>query len=94
MRFGMSAAAPTRRSAQPATSPPGVGPGWQIIVHNGLTIVDHSGSDSGAHAQAFFIPSKHIGAVIFTNGENGYKVIGEIVGVLYPDPVYAKTVSN
>jgi hypothetical protein len=30
----------------------------------------HSGSDSGAHAQAFFIPSEDIGAVIFTNGEN------------------------
>lgn len=72
----------------------GMGLGWQIIVHNGITIVDHSGSDSGAHAQVFFIPSKHIGAVIFTNGENGYKVIGEIVRVLYPDPVYAKTVSN
>jgi CubicO group peptidase (beta-lactamase class C family) len=72
----------------------GMGLGWQIIVHNGLTIVDHSGSDSGVHTQAFFVPSKHVGAVIFTNGDNGDDVIGEIVRVLSPDPVYAATVSH
>ena len=72
----------------------GMGLGWQIIIHNGATIVDHSGSDAGVNTFAFFIPSKHFGAVIFTNGENGSKVIGEIVRVLYPDPVYAKTVSH
>jgi hypothetical protein len=36
----------------------GMGLGWKIIVHNGITIVDQSGSDSGAHAQVFFIPSQ------------------------------------
>jgi CubicO group peptidase (beta-lactamase class C family) len=72
----------------------GMGLGWQVIVHNGVTIVDHSGADSGAHTLAFFIPAKQIGAVIFTNGENGHKVIKEIVRVLYPDPVYAATVSQ
>jgi CubicO group peptidase (beta-lactamase class C family) len=72
----------------------GMGLGWQIIIHNGATIVDHSGSDAGVNTFAFFIPSKQVGAVIFTNGENGSKVIGEIVRVLYPDPVYAKTVSH
>jgi CubicO group peptidase (beta-lactamase class C family) len=72
----------------------GMGLGWQIIIHNGITIVDHSGSDAGVNTFAFFIPSKHVGAVIFTNGENGSKVIGEILRVLYPDPVYAETVSH
>lgn len=72
----------------------GMGLGWQIIIHNGVTIVDHSGSDTGVSTHAFFIPSKHVGAVIFTNGENGSKVIGEIVRVLSPDPVYAATVSH
>ena len=72
----------------------GMGLGWQIIVHNGATIVDHSGSDPGAHTHAFFIPSRHIGVVIFTNGENGPRVIGEIVRVLYSDPVYAAIVSH
>lgn len=72
----------------------GMGLGWQIIVHNGVTIVDHSGSDTGVSTYAFFVPSKHVGAVIFTNGDNGFKVIGEIVRVLYSDPVYAATVSH
>jgi len=72
----------------------GMGLGWQIIVHNGVTIVDHSGSDTGVNTHAFFVPSEHVGAVIFTNGENGSKVIGEIVHVLSPDPVYAATVSQ
>jgi CubicO group peptidase (beta-lactamase class C family) len=72
----------------------GMGLGWQIIVHNGVTIVDHSGSDTGVNTHVFFVPSKHVGAVIFTNGENGSKVIGEIVHVLSPDPVYAATVSH
>lgn len=72
----------------------GMGLGWQIIVHNGVTIVDHSGSDTGVNTYAFFIPSKRVGAVIFTNGENGSKVIGEIVRVLSPDPVHAAIVSH
>jgi CubicO group peptidase (beta-lactamase class C family) len=72
----------------------GMGLGWQIIVHNGVTIVDHSGSDTGVNTHAFFVPSKHVGGVIFTNGENGSKVIGEIVHMLSPDPVYAATVSH
>ena len=72
----------------------GMGLGWQIIVRNGIMIVDRSGSDTGVSTYAFFIPSRHIGAVIFTNEENGFKVIGEIVHVLYSDPVYATTVSH
>ncbi|MGC1297140.1 MAG: hypothetical protein WA869_19090 [Alloacidobacterium sp.] len=38
----------------------GMGLGWQIIIHNGATIVDHSGSDAGVNTFAFFIPSKHV----------------------------------
>ncbi|MFC5861801.1 serine hydrolase domain-containing protein [Acidicapsa dinghuensis] len=72
----------------------GMGLGWQVIVHNGVTIVDHSGSDTGVNTHAFFIPSKLTGAVVFTNGENGSKVIGEIIHVLSSDPVYAATVSH
>jgi CubicO group peptidase (beta-lactamase class C family) len=72
----------------------GMGLGWQVIVHNGVTIADHSGSDTGVNTYAFFIPSKRVGAIIFTNGANGSKVIGEIVRALSPDPVYAATVSH
>jgi hypothetical protein len=71
-----------------------MGLGWQIITHNGVTIVDHSGSDNGYHTLAFFVPCKQIGAVIFTNGDNGPKVINEIVRTLYPDPVYDETTGH
>jgi len=72
----------------------GMGLGWQVFDHNGVTIVDHSGSDVGYHTLAFFVPGKNIGAIIFTNGDNGPKVIGEIVRILYPDPLYDETASH
>lgn len=72
----------------------GMGLGWQVFDHNGVTIIDHSGSDTGDHTHAFFVPGKQIGAVIFTNGDNGPKVIGEIVRILYPDPLYDETASH
>jgi CubicO group peptidase (beta-lactamase class C family) len=72
----------------------GMGLGWQVFDHNGTTIVDHSGSDSGYHTLAFFVPGRQIGAVIFTNGDNGPKVIAEIVRTLYADPLYAATTSH
>ena len=53
--------------------------GWQVIVQNGVTLIDHSGSDPAAHSLAFFVPSKGIAVVAFTNGDNGHKAIIEIV---------------
>ena len=56
-----------------------------------MTILDHAGSDPGVHTVAFFVPEKKIGVVVFTNGENGPKVIQEVVRVLYPDEVLIAT---
>ncbi len=69
----------------------GLGLGWEIIHINDETIVDHSGADLGVHTLAFFLPQRKMGVVIFTNGENGVKVIREIVQILYPNPVYLAT---
>jgi CubicO group peptidase (beta-lactamase class C family) len=69
----------------------GMGLGWEVSHLNGVTIVDHDGSDPGVKTQAFFIPERRMGVVIFTNGENGAAVIKEIVGLLYPDPLYLAT---
>ena len=62
-----------------------------FVAHStcGVTIIEHSGSDIGDHTVAFFIPKKQIGAVIFTNGDNGPKLMAEIIRTLYPDPIYA-----
>jgi hypothetical protein len=41
---------------------------------------------------AFFVPSKQIGAVVFTDGPDvGHQMIDKVLGALYPDPVYAQT---
>jgi CubicO group peptidase (beta-lactamase class C family) len=69
----------------------GMGLGWEVEKHNDETIIDHDGSDWGFKSLAFFVPKRKMGVVIFTNGENGNKVIQEIVRVLYPDPVYVAT---
>jgi CubicO group peptidase (beta-lactamase class C family) len=69
----------------------GMGLGWEVEKHNDETIIDHDGSDWGFKSLAFFVPKQKMGVVIFTNGENGTKVIQEIVRVLYPDPVYVAT---
>lgn len=82
-----------RAGAEPTTCrlTSGMGLGWQVVKHNDETIVNHDGSDWGVHTLAFYIPQRTVGAVIFTNGEDGAKVIREVVGMLYPDPVFIAT---
>jgi CubicO group peptidase (beta-lactamase class C family) len=69
----------------------GMGLGWQVMDIDGEKIIDHSGSDDGAHSLVFYLPARQFGAVLFTNGENGSKVIHEIVGILYPNQVFLAT---
>lgn len=70
----------------------GFGLGWHVVQINGVTIVDHTGADSDVKTFAFFIPDRQMGAVIFTDGPDvGHQIIDKILGVLYPDPVYAAT---
>ena len=66
-----------------------MGLGWQVIDIDGEKIVDHSGS----HALVFYLPQNRTGAVIFTNGENGQKVIHDIVGILYANQVFLATLN-
>ena len=72
----------------------GMGLGWQIIVHNGVTIVDHSGSDTGSEHHAFFVPLGMLVALFSPMVKTAPKPVEEIVHMLSPDPVYAATVSH
>jgi hypothetical protein len=45
----------------------------------------------GVHTLAFYLPQRQTGGVIFTNGENGAKVIRDVVRLLYPDPNFMAT---
>jgi CubicO group peptidase (beta-lactamase class C family) len=70
----------------------GYGLGWHIVDLNGLKIIDHTGRDGDVMTFAFFVPSKQIGAVVFTNGPDvGHQMIDKVLNALYPNPVYAQT---
>jgi len=70
----------------------GFGLGWHIVDLKGIKIVDHTGKDADVMTFAFFVPSKRIGAVVFTDGPDvGHQMIDKVLNVLYPDPVYAQT---
>jgi|HubBroStandDraft_5_1064220.scaffolds.fasta_scaffold00644_20 CubicO group peptidase (beta-lactamase class C family) len=69
----------------------GMGLGWEVENVNGEKILDHDGSDWGVKTFVMFVPSRGIGVVVFTNGENGNAVIKKVVEVLYPNSLYVAT---
>ena len=70
----------------------GFGLSWQVLKINDETILDHSGSDPDVKTLAFFLPSRKMGVVIFTNGPDiDNRLVGKIVSVLYANPVYMNT---
>jgi CubicO group peptidase (beta-lactamase class C family) len=69
-----------------------MGLGWEVETVNGEKILNHDGSDWGVRTLAMFVPSKRIGVVVFTNGENGTEVIRKVVEVLYPNKLYVATI--
>jgi CubicO group peptidase (beta-lactamase class C family) len=71
----------------------GMGLGWQVDHFDDVTLLEHSGSDSGVHTLAFFEPKTQTGVVIFTNGDNGPKTIAKVAALLYPNPMYLQTMN-
>jgi CubicO group peptidase (beta-lactamase class C family) len=69
----------------------GMGLGWEVETVNGEKILDHDGSDWGVKTFVMFVPSRGIGVVAFTNGENGEAVIKKVVEALYPNRLYVAT---
>lgn len=65
----------------------GMGLGWEVLNFNGTTLIRHGGSDRGVRAIALFVPAEKTGVVVFTAGDNGGKVIREVFGILYPNPI-------
>ncbi len=59
--------------------------GWTVYDTPDNLIVMHGGGDKGEHTLGFFNPVTGSGAVIFTNGANGQKVIRDVVKILLPD---------
>ena len=63
----------------------GFGLGWAIFEYENETVVMQGGGDWGERSLGFFVPERGVGAVIFTNGANGSKVIKEVVEAIYPN---------
>lgn len=67
--------------ALPAHRSMGEGLGWAVLgnLPNGEYSLFHEGSDDGAKTLIFLLPESKRGIVVFTNGENGFKVIAAIM---------------
>lgn len=57
------------------------GLGWGIFedLSNGEYALHHSGHDDGVHSVVLLLPKSKRGVVVFTNGENGWKVYKEVI---------------
>jgi len=57
------------------------GLGWSLIkgLPNDEYAISHGGSDYGVKTIAFFLPKTKRGLVVFTNGDNGFLVINNII---------------
>ena len=56
--------------------------GWQVFEYPGFTVRWHTGSDDGYKSVAFYFPELGRGAVILTNGANGFLPIVEAGALL------------
>ena len=50
----------------------GYGLGWSILEYPGFTVRWHTGSDAGHKAMMYYFPERRRGAVMLTNGDNGF----------------------
>ena len=57
----------------------GSGLSWSILRAHKIVILMHTGHDPGVYTFAWISPTTQSGAVILTNGENGKKLVPEIL---------------
>jgi CubicO group peptidase (beta-lactamase class C family) len=57
----------------------GSGLSWQIVHFGDTTVLMHTGHDPGLYTFACIFPGTRSGVVIFTNGENGKKLVPTIL---------------
>lgn len=60
---------------------PTLGLGWEVHsgFPNGEYALIHSGSDEGVKTVIILLPKSKQGLIVFTNGDNGFDVIGQVV---------------
>ena len=80
----------TCTGAKAASCPPhvGFGLGWQILAFKDETLMMHTGKDEGVFTFAYLNRTSQDGVVIFTNSDNGYKVILPLLNRLNTSPAF------
>jgi len=68
----------------------GFGLGWQILQFSDATLMMHTGRDDGVFTFAYLNRSTHAGAVIFTNSDNGDKLVLPILERLGASPPFLR----
>lgn len=66
----------------------GFGLGWQILAFKGETLMMHTGKDEGVFTFAYLNRSTKDGVVIFTNSDDGYKIILPVLERLATSPAF------
>jgi CubicO group peptidase (beta-lactamase class C family) len=67
----------------------GYGLGWSIMEYPGFTVRWHTGADRGHKAMVFYFPELRRGAVMLTNGANGFPPMIEVGILLSHDTPFA-----
>lgn len=67
----------------------GHGLGWSVQEYSGGRVLWHTGADRGERALVFFFPESGDGAVLLTNGANGFSVIIDAAVILFPQSPFA-----
>jgi CubicO group peptidase (beta-lactamase class C family) len=66
-----------------------MGLGWQITPNfrKKEPVISHEGADKGIHTIVCWLPESKDGLIIFTNGDNGWKVFRDLVERTFKEPV-------
>lgn len=61
----------------------GMGLGWEVLEFSHDKVLLHTGGDAGEQTMAFYFAARRDGAVMFTNGDNGFQVMISAIALLF-----------
>lgn len=84
--FGEVCTIQVRKSAVGLSGGPAdYGLGWRVITNAHGPALMHGGSDQGVRTGVVVVPSARAGVVVFTNGDNGGRIIEAVVPKVLPN---------
>jgi CubicO group peptidase (beta-lactamase class C family) len=61
----------------------GMGLGWEVLDFSDEKVLLHTGGDAGEQTMVFYFPARRDGAVMFTNGSDGFQVMIPVIALLF-----------